>query len=120
MLIAASLGYSVRGRLAVVRFTRQCSLLHCGCLHTQPAHSMHVKPRTGMASMRVLRSVAVEWSLLCMSNKVIIELTNNRPRAPVYLYRNELSYSKNGDGLISTRPSVCKVPLVLELSQGQC
>jgi hypothetical protein len=67
-----------------------------------------------------LRSVAVEWSLLCMSNTVIIELTNNRPRAPVYFYRNELSYSKNGDGLISTRPSVCKVPFVWELSQGQC
>jgi hypothetical protein len=55
-----------------------------------------------------------------MSNTVIIELTNNRPRAPVYLYRSELSYSKKRDGLISTRPSVCKVPLVLELSQGQC
>ena len=39
----------------------RCTL---GCLHTQPAHSMHVKPRTGMGSSDGLGNVAVEWSLV--------------------------------------------------------
>lgn len=37
----------------VVQCARQLPLLPHGCLHTQPARSTHVKPRTGMAPMRV-------------------------------------------------------------------
>jgi hypothetical protein len=39
-----------------VRGGTNCKAVCCctlGCLHTQPAHSMHVKPTTGMAPMTV-------------------------------------------------------------------
>jgi hypothetical protein len=68
MLIATSLGYSVRGRLAVlvvVQFTGQCSLLHW-LLLAHPACSLNArqaKNRDGTNDG--IRSVAVEWSLLC-------------------------------------------------------
>jgi hypothetical protein len=108
MLIATSLGYSVRGRLAVVQFTGQCSLLHW-LLLAHSACSLNARQAKNLDGTNGgIRSVAVEWSLLChvKYSTLIIELTNNRVRAAVYLYRNT-SFLIRRTGWADIHAAVC-------------